>query len=419
MLVAELPASLFEVFPILATAGIFCSNLGFAMVRPDLSPWLALLTLQGIAFMVAVLMIGASSRRLAAKRRVWAVPVALVVGGFVLVRAVGGLRPLVREWGAVMVSWLPGSQGYAGLVDVSEGRVGVGRIALALLVTAVLVGVAARLLHREAATEAVRLRRRSASSGARRFRTPATVVAWLFLKQLLDSKVGRLALFTPLLVTVSLAVPVWTIRRAVADDRVIPEDLVALAGRLDAVPMLFLFLFVIVAVDAQIWMNQFGWDGSGVRTLLLQPIAMRDTLLGKALGVLGFVGVQVSVGIFPLLWAFPPSWPQVVAAGAGAGSALVVAIGFGHFVSARFPRLVTPDSTAGIPLFLSWIPLCLMVLVGGIVAIVNEIAAAALAGSEPLALVALLAVLLVAYYLALPSIGNHVEEEQERLLQMA
>lgn len=420
MLAAEVPSALFEVFPILAIAGIVFSNLGFAIVRPDLAPWLVVMSLQGMAAMVAVVLLAASLRRLVIKRRAWIVPVVLIAAGYMAWFMAGGLRPLVRGWGAAIVRWLPGSQGYEGILEIAGGATGAGvtRIALALGATGVLVWVAAASMQREMAAEAARLRWRSAET-VRSFRSPAVAIAWLFFKQLLDAKISRIALFTPLLLTVCMAVPVWAVRQAVAQDRVIPDDLVALTGRLEAIPMLAAFLFLIVTVNAQIWMNQFGWDGSGVRTLLLQPIDMRDTLLGKTLGLFGFAALQALIGVLPVLWAFPPTAAQVVVVVTGAGSAMIASMAFGHLVSARFPRRVTADSTQGLPLFLSWIPFASLVLTGGVVAIVHAIAGEVAPGSEPVALTLLLVLVAGAYYLVLPGIGRQVATEKERLLQMA
>jgi ABC-type Na+ efflux pump permease subunit len=94
----------------------------------------------------------------------------------------------------------------------------------------------------------------------------------------------------------------------------------------------------------QIQLNQFGLDGAGVKALLLAPLGAREILVGKALGLLVFQGLQAAL-LLILLGSFGDlSIVQALAGLCMAGSLFLVQVGLGHWTSAWMPRTMPRSS---------------------------------------------------------------------------
>lgn len=419
-LLAEIPASLFEVFPLLGTAGILCSNLGLAIRLPSASPLVAVLALQGIVAMVALLFVAGTVRRWLLKRRAWA----FVLGLGVAIAALGlgkeGLRTLFRSSIPDAIPFLPGSQGYAGLLEVWHGHpaAGLARIAVGLAATVALLVLAAWLHHRGAAVESASAGPRLGAARLLRFRRPAAGVGRLFQKQLLDSKSGRLLLFLPLMLSAPAAVVAWAIRYDAAREQYFADKTTQIISAFETAPVLEAFLVLIVIFDSKVWMNQFGWDGRGIRTLLHLPISPRDLLLGKMLGLTRFVGLQSLIGVPPLLFISIPSLGEALAGIGAAGTVLLAGAGMGQWLSIRFPRRVSRDGGASPPFYLSFVPTLLVLAVAAGLTTVHALAEKAGRWGPPAALLALSLAIATLYAVALPALSSRLRRERERLCRM-
>lgn len=420
LLLAEIPAGMFEVFPLLGGAAIVLTHVGLATAMPRALLPILLLALQGLAAMLALLFLAAALRRWLLRHRLLAGVVAVVLVATGLATGGEPLRWIGRAGAAWLVARLPGSSGAQGLLALRAGRLGDGLagLALALGLTLAALGLAALVHHRErsSAPGATHARRRAAPE--LRFTSPTAAIAGLHCRALLASKSGRLSLAMPALLFGPFALVLLLVRSAVTAIPDLPADLAAMLARVENAPILAWSLVAIVLLSPELWMNQFGWDRSGVRGLLVLPLPAADLLRGKLYGVARFVALQCLLGCLPLLLVYRLG-PDTAASALGAGAtAFIVLAAAGQYFSLRFPRAVAPDRAANLPLHLSWIPTVLGALVilvlAGVAAIAGEIAP----WLPPLALVALAAGAAAGYRFALPTLAKLLAEQQERLLGM-
>lgn len=420
LLAAELPASLFEVFPLLGAAGIACSNLGLAVRLSAAAPLVAILAVEGIASMVAVLFLAATLRRFLLRRRARALAFGLGVLAAAMALGREGFRTLFRSWIPQLIPILPGSQGYAGLLDLGQGNpaTGLARILAALAATAALLTLAAWLHRRQLGGESSPTGPRQRACFDLRFERPASGVGRLFFRQLLDSKAGRVLLFGPLMFSAPAILLAWAIQYDASRDRLFRDATERLSAALGGVPIFEIFLVLVIVLDSQIWMNQFGWDREGVRTLLLLPVAPRDLLVGKTLGLLRFTALQALIGVPPLFSLTTPSLRDAISAVAAAGSVFLVVAGTGQVFSSRFPRAAAWDGGAALPLYVSWVPTVLLLIMAGALTGVHAIAGLAGEWATAGALVALFGAVAALHAAALPTLESRLRLEQERLLRM-
>ena len=420
LLLAEIPAGMFEVFPLLGGAAIVLTHVGLASAWPRALPLSQLLAAQGLAAMLALLFLAAAARRWLLRHRLLlgALAIAVAVAGTVA----GGerLRWMLRAGTDWLVARLPGSIGAQGLLAVRTGRPGYGLAGLGLAfgLTLAALGLSALAHHRERsrAPGATRARRRAARP--LRFGSPAAAIAGLHCRALLASKSGRLSLAMPALLFGPFALVLLLVRSTVAATQELPADLAAMLARVESAPVLAWSLVTIVLLSPELWMNQFGWDRAGVRGVLVLPLAAADHLRGKLYGLARFAALQGLVGALPLLLVYRLE-AATAASALGAGATAFVVLGAaGQYFSLRFPRAVAADRAANLPLHLSWIPTVLggLVVLGlvGITAIAAEIGPWA----PPLALLVLAAGAAAGYRLALPTLAKLFAEHQERLLGM-
>ena len=352
LFVAEIPATLTEGFPLLALAGVLGSNVAL-LVRGDVAAYLVPgVVLLEIIFLVSVVYLAVSLlrrwQRLGRRYRY------LLVGLSGLGVAATGFDPL-RSLVALWVRWSPISLIYESLFFSHDFRARESGFAL-LGVGLVLFGFwgVTRLhysgLLAEMSSSVVQDRKERA-----RDRGLIGSIQTVFERQLLDSDFGRLAQWMPLLFSAPIAWAVWTVNRAFANGEVVPKELQGLLSQMDDVPLLALLWILILVTDSAIWMNQFGWERRGVRTLLMLPISAVDLLRGHGLGVVWFVLKQLIIGTIPLLFVVQPSVGEWGASILGFGTVLLVVLVVGHYCSLTYPRSMARKGSASVPLFLSLI----------------------------------------------------------------
>lgn len=410
LLFAEFPASVLEVFPLLGIAGILFSNLGCAAAFPQASPVILALALQGMVLMLALQILAGGLKRFFMRH--WGL--ALVAAAAVVFALFSLGKDRIARAAQIIIPNLPGSLGYAGLMDVWHGRSGPGlaRIALSVAATAALLVIAGHFHYRVLFAEEVSSRFRLNQSAMLPFGSPAMGIGRLFLKQLLSTDSGRQHLVMPLLFSGSYAFVLWALRKLMAENEALPDMITTHAESLLHLPSFGLFLFLLIPLSAEVWMNQFGWDRAGIRTLLSLPISHRDLVLGKMLGLVRLTLLQAAVGVLPILVMRLPSLKETLWGIGAAGTAFMIATGVGHVVSARFPRAVERKGSAHLPLYLSWIPTLFIGGLGAALIAVGRIA------NRPVTYLVLFAVSILAYTRFLPLISGEVDRHQERLLHM-
>ncbi|MBI2837406.1 MAG: hypothetical protein HYX75_03780 [Acidobacteria bacterium] len=410
LLLAEFPASAVEVFPLLGIAGIVFSNAGLAIALPQASPAILILAIQGMIVMLALQILAGGLKRFLARH--WSVaPIAGLTCVFVVSSAGKDRTVRVIE---IIIANLPGSLGYGGLIDLWLGRPvhGLATIGLSFLAAAALIVIAGRVHYRALFAEEVSSRLRLIQGAPVRFGSPAMAIGRLFLKQLLGTNSGRQQLFLPLSFSVSYAFVLWAVRKLIEENETLPELIASHAESLFRLPFLGLFLFLLVPLNSEVWMNQFGWDRAGIRMLLSSPITHRDLVLGKMFGLLRLTLTQAAIGVVPIIATRRPSLEEALWGFGAFGTAFMVTTGVGHVVSARFPRAVERKGSANLPLSLSWIPTVIVgTLVAGLI-FVGKIA------DSRIAYLVILGVSILVYIRCLPIIAARVDHSQERLLQM-
>jgi len=421
---AELPAAVFEVFPLLGLVGIVATNTGLVSRMPAMAPLIALLTVLNVAGMLSLTVGVAAFWRLLTLRR----GALMAVGaGLFAAMAFAGWKGLIETLRVVLprilpvVLHMPGAYGYKGLVTLRNGELGRGGlgISVAVVTTAGLVLLASVAHHRALLGGAwVRTTVRRDRLPAR-YRGPAAEVAALFFKQLSQSRAVRVNLLIPLLLTGIGAFVLRESWNALAIDKALPEGIITLHHRLAEIPFLAIALFLSVLVNAPIWMNQFGWDRSTVRALMLLPIGPRDILLGKFLGLLQLTLLGWVISGAGLLVVYRPSARELLGGVAASGIAFVVTCGAGQFISLRLPRAVPPGGMAPVPLYLSWIPTAMTAALAMAVAGIWALGGLAGRWFAPTALCVALAGAVWAWRgMLLPQAERFFLENRERLISM-
>jgi hypothetical protein len=336
--------------------------------------------------------------------------------------AAGGppLRTLVPgvRW---IFARMPGSYGARGLLALRDGQAGRGAILLlaALGATSVLAALAAFAHQRAFLGEAWARSRSGREPGLSRGRSVAGEVARLFFKQLSASRTVWILQFIPLLMTGIGAYLSNELARALAEGRDVPEVLLSVQPGLVGIPFLAVALFLSVMMNAQVWMNQFGWDRSTIRALLQLPVSPRDILVGKALGLLQLTVLGWLFSGAGLLLAYRPSWRETAGGLAASGFAFVVTTAVGQFVSLQVPRAVPPAGMAPPPpLYLSWIPAALFPFTGLALAGIWGIGSALAPWLGPLLVWAALGGALLAWRGVMPQVERLFLASREKLLSM-
>jgi hypothetical protein len=430
VILAEIPAGFFEVFPILGGIGIVFSNLGLAVKLPEWIPLILPLALHGILSMLILLVIAGSAKRFLMKQRKRTLIIGLILLLTVVFLSKAETLLFLRAFFMFImpvflvdqpyIPFLPGSQGYTGMINLMTGDITGGVLLLlgACVSTIVLLILAAWIHNKQLSTEHAASKTRKHHDHEIKFRFQAGGVSLVFLKQLLASTSGRLNLFTGFLLTFGCAFFTFMMRQGLSKGKLIPPQMVMITERLQEIPVYGLMLYLLVLFNSDIWMNQFGWDRGGIRTLLTLPISTRNLLLGKMMGMLRFYFLQILIASVPLLFVYTPSLSELIGGIAAAMTLLLICTAIGHLISVKFPRPVLRHGTSNIRFNLSWIPLVLFITISLCLTIVILIGRLFGAWGSSLSMVIVLGITLIAYFRTLPRLSKEFYYDRENLLRL-
>jgi hypothetical protein len=244
--------------------------------------------------------------------------------------------------------------------------------------------------------------------------SPATA----FLIQLFTGRLAIVLFAIPFLYTAPIALTASLGRAAIAEGTVVVEPIGTFMRLAETAPLFALLPLLSIAMNAQVWLNQFGRDRRGLRTFFLLPFEPRELLAGRLRGLLAFTSLQTAIAAVPLLAIRRPGAIELVSGIAAGGVLLLVTTAVGHVVSILHPRAVEADSSTHIPLHLSWIaPATLLGTVAELAGLwfVFDLF---VPGAGRAGLVLSLAAAIAAYRAALPRIAELLHSERERLLTM-
>lgn len=350
LVAADLLAGVFDLLPLLALCGFGAFALGVSLTRPAAATAAVLLAGGGLATTLALQQLVTVVKHALARRLALGIAAAvlavLVVDVVPLVVGPAAVAAAARQAGAWVKAAsgrLPTQGAYQGLIRAAEGDPLRGTLAQvpALALTAALVAVALWAAAREQEAEE---ESRAARREARLWHVgrPALAVARLHVTTVLGSTQGRLVFVMPFVASTMLSFLIWMER---SRD---PGTSVPFLARFVAGPVLLVVLPYLVIGAGDMLLNQFGLDGSGLKTLFVLPISARDILLGKLYGSAAAFAVGAGAGLPPLLLVHRPPAAECVAAFAASGALFLVLAGVGHVVSAALPRPVGAESGAAL-----------------------------------------------------------------------
>jgi hypothetical protein len=426
LLAAELVAGLLNLLPLLGGLCSLSLALGLSVGAPLATPVFLLIALQQLLW-IALLhhAVGVAARLLAGSRLAVAavamVAVALVARlALAMVRGLPeAARDLVRSLAAAL-QVLPFSQAYRGAEDVLRGDLAAGgaRQLLMLAASGLLFAIVAALhfgtADLAAGTRGRRPERPWAKSG------PVASLARVFERQVLASRDGRMAVYLPLVVSVSLALSVVAaseIQGRAAADKV--PWLISAAELWARLPLVGLFLAILPTMD-DLWLNQFGHDGPAVRGLLLLPVRPEQILLGRTVGMARLQSLKGAIGIGPLLVECRPALSEVAWGLAAAGTVFLVVSACGHLVSARLPRRVQDGAFLGsspTPLTAFLVPSAVQLPTFAVLILTYKASAPLGPWGPALGLSLLLVAAAVAYARLLPFLAARVMALREHLVE--
>ena len=347
---AELAAGIGDPWPMLAGLSALALCLGLSAAHPSLLPFVLLLWLQTVLWMLLIQHFVGSLAAALMKR----MKLALVLFGIIF-WMLSVMTSMVPKYSAPN----PGAHLSTALTPEIIGQIKqAGNVALAILsmlpsthaarslsealrgawISALLHQLApialllialtlqARQMEREADPQALELK--PVLKGAEKlwsFRSPAAGVAKLHWKTLMGSHLGRFGLLMPVMTVVLLKGPFSQIR----------------GQAMWAIPGAFAYLAL---AGSQMQYNQFGLDGHGVKSLLLLPIRSRDILLGKLGGLAMYQGLQAGLLLLLIALLMRPSPIELLAALCLGGCLFFVQMGLGHWTSSWLPRAMPRNS---------------------------------------------------------------------------
>ena len=353
LLGAELVAGLLNLLPLLGGLCSLSLALGLSVGVPAAAPVFLLVALQQLLWIALLQHVVGIAGRLLAASRVAAALAIVAATALALSLAPATDRSLTETVrGAVqalttMLRVLPFSQAYRGAEDVLRGEVmaGAARQLLMLAASGLFFALVAALhfgtADRAAGSRRLRAERPWARGG------PVVSLARVFDGQVLASRDGRIAVYLPLVVSVSLALSVVAaseIQGRAAADKV--PWLISAAELWAGLPLVGLFLTILPTMD-DLWLNQFGHDGPAVRGLLLLPLRPEQILLGRTVGMARLQAWKGAIGVGPLLLECRPALSEVAWGLAAGGTVFLVVSACGHLVSARLPRRVQDGAFLG------------------------------------------------------------------------
>jgi hypothetical protein len=317
---AELVAGCADLLPIIIAFITAALLLGVGIAEPRSLPFLLipwLLTVGGVVLLRQVL--GGLAARFVRHLRAGLVAVALLLG------IAGAILP---EWTSLdpsllgqVLEALPLTQSMQGVSDALSGRwpLATARQVYPLLVLLLLLASAVWTLSRPVEPEAARASIDGTTARLWSFSSATHGIARLHWISVRSSSVGLLGFFVPLLAF-------YLLHGALAAKA---------GGLLLLVPAT---MFWVGVMNAQTQFNQFGLDGAGVATLLVLPVSAVELLLGKAIGLAAYQGLQMLLllGLIGFMAALEPA--VALSALCLSGCQLLLSVGTGHWTSAQMPR---------------------------------------------------------------------------------
>jgi hypothetical protein len=185
-------------------------------------------------------------------------------------------------------------------------------------------------------------------------------------------------------------------------------------------PLVGIFLAFLPTMD-ELWLNQFGLNGSAIRSLLLLPVRPEQILLGRTLGMARLLALKAALGIGPLLVQSRPALSEVAWGLAASGTVFLVLAACGHLVSARLPRRVQDGAflgTSATPLTAFLIPPAVQLPTFAVLVLAYKASAPLGPWGPALGMSVLLVAAAVGYARALPFLGARVMALREHLVEM-
>jgi hypothetical protein len=420
-LAAQLLSSSVELPPMLALTCLAGLAAGLCVAQPAAAPIALLLCAQASAWVLIIQRLTRGLRAVGLAQPVFALSALAVIGLLILA---GLSRPLFFATGRLFregLSYSPTTFGALGLVDAASFDLATSglRQLFPLAVTALAIVMMVRGFS--GAEEEARGHRGGNARPERlwSFDTNSHGIAKLFVKAVTHSRHGLIGLFLPPF----LAAIVVGVSAAVAEDlaRAPPPAFLAkrMPDSLDALPLFGILPFLLVHLDSELWLNQWGWDGRAVRTLFVAPIAVRDLLVGKLMGLATFVAAQYLMTV-PLLSLLRPPRVAELLWGLGAGAFALIAMGgLGHVLSAGLSRPLDQRGKINRTESFAAMLAGALVLAAVLAPVVFTYAITRPLGEwgQALGLWALAAVGFAGYRRALPFLGQRVRDMREQFLE--
>ncbi|MDF1664177.1 MAG: hypothetical protein P1V97_20580 [Planctomycetota bacterium] len=363
LLLSELPFGLLNTIPMLSLACFSGLGYGLTQSHPGSMGIIIGVMVLGVFGVLLMQQFVAVLRRLVERPRYLGMTIALIIG---LGLAAAGLTGGEGFDPKRMLEWLPTSMGYHGLRTWGHGETGtaMGFLAVAATFIGILFVLTAWLQLKELTQD---LPPRTASRGKENlwsFKAPDKGVARLFVKQVLNARYGKVQLMLPFFFTGGFVLCAEKIQY-VANGSVFHK----LFDNAQTYPLYALLPPLLVFLGGGLWMNQFAWDGRGIKTLFLAPISSRDILGGKLLGLIWIVFPLSLLGSLPLAFLAAPFPPHELVSGAVSALFSLTVLGtVGHVFSARFPRPLAESraGVASIPFTLQLMSTAVLLLLGAV-----------------------------------------------------
>ncbi len=270
----------------------------------------------------------------------------------------------ISSWRRILLS-TPGAKAYAGVVEFIQGSVeqGIALTLPTLVWTAFLLVITVFVHSWEVDRETRRSRWGGSLLGSRPLTHARRGVARLFFSEVLSSRRGRLLAAAQVASIWIFTLVLHYFMPLMRDEMPLEESHLRTLSRFEDLPIVAISIPLLVLLNQELWLNQFGWSGRGLRSVLLLPISKEDHLSGRLEGLLRVQGLQAILALAPLVAIRRPSLHELIwGLAAGAIAALATAA-IGHAFSAQYPRPISRDglSSTRFPLNCILFPIAIVV----------------------------------------------------------
>ena len=352
LLAAELLAGLGDMVPFLMTLALLVFEGAVAMAHPVVAPFGLLLVVEGSLFVLVLqLLIGGLAAAVVrrAQRAVGALFVLSFIGAVLAQQSARIDLDALQAMLMRLVDVLPPGFASLGLADATRGHPGLAlaRHLYPVSLLAALIAIVGWMLGRDMTHEPTP---EEGPAGGRRWRfsSPAGGVAELYLRQLLDSSMGRAGLLMPLFTVFVVRGPLATVMGQSA--WVVPAS------------------YAYTAMSAMsVQTSFFGLDGHGIKALLTLPIRADELLAGKVWALAVYQTIQMVMLTLLLGLIHRPAWGELAGGLLMSVAAFGLLVTVGQFFSSWMPRPVSRQAMqkSGAPLPLAAASLASWGLVSG------------------------------------------------------